>query len=184
MESSLLKIFPYFLSPTTMPNIVPMSSNLDEDPMSSELRKQFRSVQAMHQNHILSQQKSKDGSVDNETDEESFSDHPDLHLSSSSSSSPNLGCMQNQSLIDMAFSTSISAQSEINSLLNGISDLENMIAASNSTTVTPNTSADTNIIGKKTAKPSQCNDSGLSLSHLATAPVDSNGESRSVAYCE
>ncbi|GFH60694.1 predicted protein [Chaetoceros tenuissimus] len=137
-----------------MPNIVPMSSNLDEDPMSSELRKQFRSVQAMHQNHILSQQKLKDGSVDNETDEESFSDHPDLHLSSSSSSSPNLGCMQNQSLIDMAFSTSISAQT------------------------------DTNIIGKKTAKPSQCNDSGLSLSHLATAPVDSNGESRSVAYCE
>lgn len=169
-----------------MPNIVPMSSNLDEDPMSSELRKQFRSIQAMHQNHILSEQKSKDGNVDNETDEESFSDHHDLHVSSSSSSSQNIECMQNQSLIEMAFSTSISAQSEINSLLNGIADLENMIAANNSsTTVTPvNTSVDTDIIGKKTAKPSQCDDSCSSLSHLATAPVDSNGKSRSVTYCE
>ena len=152
--------------------------------MSSELRKQFKSVQAMHQNHILSQHKSKDGNVDNETDEESFSDHHDLHLSSSSSSSPNLGCLKNQSLIDMAFSTSISAQSEIDSLLNGIADLENMIAANSSSTTTHNTSADTNIIGKKTAKPTQCNDRDLSLSHLATAPVDSNGTSRSVAYCE
>lgn len=85
-------------------NFIP---RIDDDPLPPNLRAQFESLQ-----HLISQQK-----LDRtETDDE-------LTLGSSTSRSDHDDTVVTQ----MALSTAISAQREIDCLLNGITELENML---------------------------------------------------------
>ena len=91
----------------------------DDDLLPSDLRAQFELLQ-----HLISQQKKEN----TETDEES------------------LGSNSDETVIHMAVSTAVSAQREINGLLNGIAELEYMLDEEDSVSTSEDNSDNGNVI--------------------------------------
>jgi|EP01083_Nonionella_stella_P036494 hypothetical protein len=95
-----------------MRNLIPQTNSVD--PLSQDLRAQFESIQ-----RLISQQQQNQKMEHTETDDETLDDT----LDSSS----------DETVTQMALSTAIAAQREIDCLLNGISELENMLSEEDAT---------------------------------------------------
>jgi len=148
-----------------LPNLVPPSRDLGEDPMSSQLREQFRAFQHLHGQHHR-QHHRQDASINNhhvqtdqhrhrhqrqrlgtaeDTDDETLSEDMHASLSSLESSSSHDHHSQileeNPAALHLAMSTAIAAQNEIDALMNGISELERVISSRTLTSDSVNSDA-------------------------------------------
>jgi hypothetical protein len=106
--------------------------------MSNGLRSQFRSLQRMHkekQKNVVTDPKDSNlskGAFEDTDDETLSSDQADLRASS-----PTLihqKSKDDQVFLQMAISTAVSAQNEIDALMNGIGELEAIVNANQSST--------------------------------------------------
>jgi hypothetical protein len=144
-----------------MPNLIPPSRDLGEDPMSPQLRAQFRSFQNRH-----SSQRHRQGQGQ-ETDDETLSQHladDDGH-----------GRHNNHDhILRMAMTTAISSQNEIEALMNGIAELEDIIQATPSACdrVGASDAAHPIRIGSSSQNRNQGNIHVASSSHLPVTPVE------------
>lgn len=123
-----------------MPNLVPpiMDRTEDDHIMSPELRAQFRALQRLNMHHknktsssthtiknrdlaVLEQRCGRSG----DTDDETLSDQMDSRPLSLDSSDHYL--LEDHAMLQLALSTAITAQHEIETLANGIRELETFI---------------------------------------------------------
>lgn len=129
-----------------MPNLVPPGTDqTEEDPMSPELRAQFRDLQRLNLEHRMIRKSSSihdskqnfcrglhrpnDGRRVEDTDDETLSDQIDSRPRSLDSSDHVVMMYEDPVLLQMALSTAITAQHEIDTLVHGIRELESFISS-------------------------------------------------------
>lgn len=152
-----------------MPNLVPPTRDHAEDPMSPQLRAQFTSFQQLHSQHHHQGSPSKDRQGSGEDTDDETSSH---HLLSKNSHGRN-----HDHILRMAMTTAIASQAEIDALMNGISELENIIQANNTssardrTRMSPRDATHPLHIGSSPSR-NQANVHRSSSSHVAVTSVE------------
>ena len=158
-----------------LPNLVPPSRDIGEDPMSTQLREQFRAFQQLHSQHHhqdTSAPSSKTSSTAEDTDDETLPE--DFHIRASSSSF-DCDSSNHNHMHDMAISTAIAAQNEIDSLMNGIAEFERAISSRTLTSASVNDNHNHNLDHIGASSRDQGGARGhtsSSSSHLTVSPVE------------
>ena len=142
-----------------MPNFIPPASDHElspskQDGMSKELRSKFLKLQCLRsakENNVLqASPKNSDtskGSFEDTDDETMHSDQADSSQASSATAM-DLNLKDDSEFLQLAISTAISAQSEIDALMNGIAELEDLVNANHSNTALARTGHPSSVSGR------------------------------------
>ncbi len=142
-----------------MPNFIPPPSDHElssskEDGMSQDLRSKFLKLQCLRstrENNVLqASPKNSDtsqGSLEDTDDETIHSDQADSSQASSAATM-DVHMKDDPEFLQLAISTAISAQSEIDALMNGIAELEDLVNANHSSTSLARTGHPSSVSGR------------------------------------